>query len=94
MITLAAFAGGFRRLLATATPVTVESFPRPSADASGPAPNASPRPRPDGAAQLKTRRMILAAKAADLRNQRRSKDASTCEAELRAVTLECLRRCL
>ena len=88
----AAFAESFRRLLATASPVTVDCFPWPSVDACGPAQPASPRPRPDGAAQLKTRRMVLTARAADLRNQRRSKDASTCEAELRAVTLECLRR--
>ena len=39
-----------------------------------------------------TRRMILAAKARQARDNRQSKLASTCEAELRAVTLECLRR--
>ena len=84
--------GLFRRLLAMASPVTADCFPWPSVDACGPATPASPKLRPDGAAQLKTRRMILAAKARQARDNRQSKLASTCEAELRAVTLECLRR--
>lgn len=69
-----------------------QSCPQKSENTSAPATPASPRPRPDGAAQLKTRRMILAAKAQQARDMRQSKLASSTEAELRAVTLECLRR--
>ena len=92
MTILAAFAGLFRPRSDTASPVIADCFPWPSVDACGPAVDASPRPRPDGAAQLKTRRMVLAARARQARNLRRSKEASGIEAELRAVTLECLRR--
>jgi len=92
MITRVRSAGLFQRLLGMASPVIVDCFPWPSVDACGPVEPASPKPRPDGAAQLKTRRMILAAKARQARDMRQNKLASICEAELRAVTLECLRR--
>lgn len=88
----AASAGLLQRLLGMGSPVIADCFPWPSVDACGLAQPASPRPRPDGAAQLKTRRMILAARARQARDLRQSKLASSTEAELRAVTLECLRR--
>ena len=88
----AAFAASFKHLMASAFPVIVDCSQTTSAGASGPATTADRRPRPDGAAQLKTRRMILEAQAKQARDLRQSKAASIYEAELRAVTLECLRR--
>ena len=88
----AAFAASFQRLMAMATPVTADCYQMPSAGACGPAMPASRTPKDDGGARLKTQRMILAAKARQARDLRQSKLASTCEAELRGVTLECLRR--
>ena len=92
MITNVRFVGLLQRLMAMATPVTADCYQRPSAGACGPAMPASRTPKDDGGARLKTQRMILAAKARQARDLRQSKIASTCEAELRGVTLECLRR--
>jgi len=92
MITRVRSVGLFQRLLGMASPATADCFPWPSVDACGPAHPASPQPKRDGGAQLKTQRLILAAKARQARDLRQNKLASLTEAELRAVTLECLRR--
>ena len=61
-----------------------------SASICEPAPPADRRPSADGL--LLARRDCLRAEAASLRNQRRNKAASICEADLSQVVLECLRR--
>lgn len=66
------------------------SFPQASGDTSGHAPITAQRPSSDGLVLLQARRLVLLRDAARLRNLRRSKEASTCEAELRRVTNEIL----
>lgn len=68
----------------------VHSFQPVSAAHSGPAPITAPRPSSDGLVLLQARRLVLLREAARLRNLRRSRQASTCEAELRRVTNEIL----
>ena len=62
------------------------SFPQASGDISSHARITAPRPSSDGLVLLQARRLVLLREAARLRNLRRSKEASTCEAELRRVT--------
>lgn len=71
-------------------PAHDHSFPQASGDTSGHAPITAPRPSSDGLVLLQARRLVLLREAARLRNLRRSKEASTCEAELRRVTNEIL----
>ena len=66
------------------------SHPDPD-DRAGPVLTTAPRSRPDGLPQLQARRQSLLTEARRLRNLRRSKDASICEAELRRVTHEILK---
>lgn len=66
------------------------SFPQASGATFSPAPSTAPRPSSDGLVLLQARRLVLLREAARLRNLRRSKEASTCEAELRRVTNEIL----
>lgn len=61
-----------------------------SADRSGPALITAPTLSEDGLQALQARRRVLLVQAERLRNLRRNKDASICEAELRAVTHEIL----
>lgn len=61
-----------------------------SGDISSPARITAPRPSSDGLVLLQARRLVLLREAARLRNLRRSKEASTCEVELRRVTNEIL----
>lgn len=86
----AAFAASFRHLMAMATPAIGESFPPTSAGGSGPAPSADRQRNDDGL--LLAKRVCLIDQAERERHLRRSKGASTSEAELARVTLECLRR--
>ena len=75
---------------AFAFPASDHSFLRASGATCGPAPNTAPRQSSDGLVLLQARRLVLLREAARLRNLRRSKEASTCEAELRRVTNEIL----
>lgn len=66
-------------------------FPLGNAAAFGHAKPTGQKPKPGGAVQTQIRREILAAEAKRLRDQRNSKAASICEAELRAATHQALR---
>lgn len=63
-----------------------------SADTCGPAPITAPTQNGDGLALLQARRLVLLTEARRLRDLRRSKEASICEAELRDVTHRILAR--
>jgi hypothetical protein len=71
-----------------------QSYRMESAARSGPARITDPTPNADGLPELQARRVSLLAEAERHRNLRRSKLASICEAELRAVTHQILaQRC-
>lgn len=88
----AAFAGLFRPRLASDTPARFLLLSGASADTSGPAPITETTPSGDGLELLQARRLVLLTEARRLRDLRRSKDASMCEAELRDVTHRILSR--
>jgi hypothetical protein len=67
-----------------------QSYRMESAGRSGPAQITAPMPNADGLALLQARRLALLVQAERLRNLRRNRDASICEAELRRVTHEIL----
>lgn len=90
MSILARFAGLFPRRGASDTPDRSPLLLDASARISGPVPRTGRTQSADGLALLKARRMVLLTEARRLRDLRRSKDASTCEAELRAITTELL----
>lgn len=73
-----------------AFPASGHSFPRASGATFSPAPNTAPRLSADGLVLLQARRLVLLREAARLRNLRRAKACSLCEAELRRVTNEIL----
>lgn len=76
------------RLGAFPGPVIAVIDPPESAAPSTPATNTAPRPSGDGLQALQARREALADRLARLQRQGRCKDASTCSAELRAVTTQ------
>ena len=90
----AVFARLLSRRLASAGPVIASDCPPTSKTVSGPATTAGTPPKPNGAAQrkrvwaLRVEREILIAEIKQAR--RLHKQASTLEAELRAVTTELL----
>jgi hypothetical protein len=92
MTILARFAALFPRRSASDFRAQDHSFPQASAATSGPVLHTGTTPNADGLALLQARRLALLVQAERLRNLRRSKRASTCEAELRAVTHEILKQ--
>ena len=84
----AGFAGGRLHLGDTDAPAFFRSKRR--APISGPALHIAETRNADGETLLQARRLSLLLNARNLRNQRRSKEASACEAELRAVTHQLL----
>lgn len=84
----AEFAGRRLHLGDTASPAFFRS--RRSADTSGPAMTIAETRNYVGEGLLQARRLALLKTAKHLRNQRRCKEASICEAELRRVTLHLL----
>lgn len=90
MTIAARFAGLFRLLTASDYPAPVRSYQRASGATSGPAPIIVTMPSGDGLAQLQAQRLRLLAEAERQRHLRRSKEASTYERELRAVTHQIL----
>ena len=90
MTTLAASAARFLRLLASGFPASSQPSHPASAARSGPARPTETTPSADGLAQLQARRLELLAEAARQKHLRRSKQASSIEASLRAVTHQIL----
>jgi hypothetical protein len=84
--TVAAFVGRKTRLMESAFQDYIPPCLPTSAGISGHANPVSQSPSRDGLAQLRIQREVLLSEAQRLRNLRRSKDASTCEAELHTVT--------
>lgn len=84
--TVVEFAGRAKRLSGFVAPDCVPRCLLDVMATSGPAKPAAPSPRPDGLAQLQIQRAVLLSKAQHLRNLRRSKEASACEAELHTIT--------
>lgn len=91
MTILATFAKLLPRLTGSAFPVQDHSYHQASAATSGPALHTETPQNADGLALLQARRLALLTEARRHKNLRRSKRASTCEQELRAVTHEILR---
>ncbi len=87
----AAFAALFRRRSASAFPVRSQPFRLASAARSGPARHIAPMQSGGGLAQLQARCLALLEEAARQKSQRRSKEASICEAELRVVAHQIIR---
>lgn len=75
---------------AFASPAPDHSCQLESAATFSPAPLTAPMPNCDGLVLLQARRLVLLREAARLRNLRRAKASSICEAELRRVTNEIL----
>ena len=92
LTTLVQSAARFLRLMATDTPARFPNSQAASGFTSGPAPNTATTRNGDGLAQLAARRKELREQAERLRNLRRSKQASICERELRAVNHAILAR--
>ncbi len=86
MTIAARFAGLFRLLTASDCPGPVRSYQLESADTFLPAPIIVTMPSSDGLAQLGLQRKALIEEAQRQKILRRSKAASTCEAEARRVT--------
>lgn len=86
MSTVVAFAGKAKRLSGFVSPDCVPPCLLDAMASSGPAVAVETQPKPDGLVQLQTRRAVLLSEAQRLRNLRRSKEASICEAELHTVT--------
>jgi hypothetical protein len=84
--TVVQFVGRKTRLMESAFPDHIPPCHPTSAGTSGPANHVSQSPSRDGLAQLRIQRELLLSEAQRLRNLRRSKAVSTCEAELHAVT--------
>jgi hypothetical protein len=76
------------RLGAFPGPVIAVIDPMESGAHFTPATSIEPRPSADGLQALQARREELAARLARLQRQGRSREASACSAELRAVTTE------
>lgn len=86
MTIAARFAGLFRLLTASDYPAPVRCYQRASGATSGPAPIIEQMQSADGLAQLGLQRKALIEEAQRQKILRRSKAASTCEAEARRVT--------
>ena len=84
----AAFAALRKRLTGSAFPAFFRS--KRAADISGPALDAATKRSDADLTLLGARRLALIEEARRQRNLRRSKAASACEAQLRAVTLQIL----
>jgi|GEM_PF-4987023 len=90
MTMLVASVARFLRRLGIAGPAIYQPSPVANAPISGPALPTATTPSADGLAQLQARRQALLAEAARQKNLRRSREASRCEADLRAVTHQIL----
>ena len=88
----ATFVKLFRPRSDSGFPDLSQPFRLASAEHCGPAPITATTPSDDGLALLQARRLVLLTEARRLRDLRRSKDASMCEAELRDVTHRILSR--
>jgi len=91
MTILAAFAAIRQRLTVSDLPDLSQPYRMANASTYGHVQNIEPMPNADGLALLQARRLALLTEARRHKNLRRSKRASTCEQELRAVTHEILR---
>jgi len=83
--TVVQFAGKAKRLSGFVSPDCVPPCLLDAMATSGPVQAVETQPKQDGLVQLQIRRAVLLSEAQRLRNLRRSKDASICEAELRDV---------
>ena len=72
--------------------VIYPSFPLGNPAAFGHVPPAAPTPKPDGETQTLIKLALLLHEAKRARNLRRNRQASMCEADLRAMRREILKR--